>query len=215
MRRRALAVLLLLATVPAAAQQQPRAYSLRDIRLGTSISELRQLTFVDEEDRPGLRLICSNEPDASRLERLRLTMTDRPGAVRCAVFEKADTDDPRPWTLDYLGGQTQPTMILYRRELDRELRVAQIVGTMPNNRFQQIIALMQKAYGSPSGYEMSGMGTMLGSDMLNATYHWNNGISSIRADLLSVELDKMTLVFTHEDIMREVNQFGSRLIGPR
>jgi hypothetical protein len=89
---------ILLSGLPQAAAQPWREPFVMDrIRLGQSLAEFRRLTFVDERVRQELEVICSDAPSAARLGGLRLTSSDRPGALRCGLFERrADADRRHP-----------------------------------------------------------------------------------------------------------------------
>ena len=82
------------------------------------------------------------------------------------------------------------------------LLVGCVADTMRSYVGQDIRAV-ELTYGPPINYEMTNIETSEG-DIGNASWTWNNGISSIRADLLGLDLDHMSLTFTYEAFMRDI-----------
>jgi hypothetical protein len=181
----------------AGAQPMVRPYALHDIRLGASLSEIRELQFLDVEGRQKLRLICSTDADSAGIDLLHpLATVLRPNEVRCALYERVHADlPPVAGAMQIFGEMVQPYFLFYPERPGGEPHLGQIVTRMKNDRFQAIVAIMRRAYGPTSDYQMSSFRTVYG-DMLNATYYWRNGVSSIEATFRSLELDKMSVILT-------------------
>jgi hypothetical protein len=181
----------------AGAQPMVRPYALHDIRLGASLSEIRELQFLDDAARQKLRLICSTDADSAGIDLLHpLATVLRPDEVRCALYERVHADlQPVAGAMQIFGETVQPYFLFYPERPGGEPHLGQIVARMKNDRFQEIVAIMRRAYGPTSDYQMSSFRTVYG-DMLNATYYWRNGVSSIEMTFRSLELDKMSVILT-------------------
>jgi len=179
------------------AQQPARPYALHDIRLGEPLSEMRQLRFLDDTARRRLRLICSTDPDSAGIDLLHpLATVLRPDEVRCALYERKHTEFlPRSGKMQIFGEEVEPFLLFYPEKPGGAPHLGQIIARLGNQRFQQIITLMRRAYGPTSDYQMSSFRTVYGN-MLNATYIWRNGVSSIEATYRSLQLDKMSIILT-------------------
>jgi hypothetical protein len=184
------------------AEQTPRPYAMHEIRLGSTLTQLRRLNFLNDEEQDRLRLVCSIDPEGAHVDVLDTIRIGRPGAVRCALFERGG-DGLRPGKIRIFGELIQPTLLLYKREGDRDLRLAQIGTSLQADRFTQVVPLMRQTYGPPTNSEMSNIETSEG-DIGNANWVWNNGISSIRADLLGLDLDHMSVTFTYDAFMADI-----------
>jgi hypothetical protein len=198
-----LAVLVLATSLPALAQTEPapRPYSLQEIRLGTSLSELRRLRFLDSDQRAGVELICSpDKRDASHDPLSPLSEPVEHGMFRCALFDRQGGEDA-PATMEIFAQRASPAFVMYRGRHDSEPRLYQISVRLRNDHFQDIINIMRRAYGQPYNYQIAELQTTYG-DMLNATYYWNNGVSGIEADLFTVDLNMMSIVLTDNEMAR-------------
>jgi hypothetical protein len=190
----------------AGAQQRIRPYTLHEVRLGTPLSQLRKLNFLRQEQQDKLRLICSNDSDAVFIDQLATVITSQGPAVRCGLFERGGGDSPAPGRIEVFGEETQLTFVLYRGERDSEVRLAQITGTLRGERFDEVISLLRKTYGAPSNYEMNNVSTQYGYT-LNASWFWNNGVSSIQADLLTLDATRMNFIFSYDELMRAAQEY--------
>jgi hypothetical protein len=188
---------------PLSAQQTVRPYAMHDIRLGTPLTQLRQLRFLNDEEQDKLRLVCSTDPEGAHAIVLDTIRIGRPGAVRCALFERGADSSLKPGKIQIFGEATQPTLILYKGENDRDFRLAQIGATLQGDRFTQVVTLMRQTYGAPTNYEMTNIETSEG-DVGNASWLWTNGVSSIRAELLGLDLDHMSVTFSYDALMNEI-----------
>jgi hypothetical protein len=179
------------------AQLPIRPYALHDIRLGAPLSEIRKLHFLDDAARHKLRLICSTDPASAGIDLLHpLATVLRPDEVRCALYDRTSTEfQPVAGAMQIFGEMVQPYLLFYPEHPGGEPRLGQIIARMENDRFQEIITIMRRAYGPTSDYQMSSFRTVYG-DMLNATYYWRNGVSSIETTFRSLELDKMSIILT-------------------
>lgn len=188
----------------AQARPAPRPYALQDIQLGAPLSELRQLRFVEETARAKLRLLCSNDADSAGIDLLHpLATALQPDEVRCALFERDKSKTPpAPGKIEIFGEEVSPLLVFYPPdEGGGEPRLTEITVRFDNDRFQQIVAFMRRAYGAPANYEMTAMQTYFG-DMVIASYYWDNGVSKIEADSLTLDLDKMSVVFKFTELER-------------
>ena len=190
--------------LPAWAQQTTRPYAMHEIRLGTTLTQLRQLRFLNDEEQDRLRLICSIDPEGAHIELLDTVRLGRPGAVRCALFERGEGKDIRPGKIRIFGEAIQPTLMLYKKQHDTDYRLAQIGATLHGDRFTQVVTLMRQTYGAPTNYEMTNIETSEG-DIGNASWSWSNGVSSIRANLLALDLDHMSVTFTYDALMAQID----------
>jgi len=194
-------LLLLPLLLEAQARPAPHPYALQDIQLGAPLSELRQLRFAEETVRRKLRLLCSSDADSVGIDLLHpLATTLRPEEVRCALFERDKSKtSPVPGKIEIFGEEVSPLLVFYPPESGGEVRLAEITVRFDNDRFQQIVAFMKRAYGAPANYTMTGMQTYFG-DMVIASYYWDNDISTIEADSLTLDLDKMSVVFKFTEL---------------
>jgi hypothetical protein len=193
----------------AGAQQAVRPYAVHEVRLGTPLSQLRKLNFLRQEQQDKLRLLCSSDADAVYIDQLAPVTTTQGTAVRCGLFERGEGNSPAPGKIEVFGEDTQLTFVLYRSEQDREVRLAQITGTLRGERFDEVVSLLRKTYGAPSNYEMSNVSTQYGYT-LNATWFWNNRVSSIQVDLLTLDATRMNFIFTYDDLMRAAEEFTAK-----
>ncbi len=182
---------------PLAAQQTARPYALRDMRVGTPLADLRQLNFLDGEQRKKIRLLCSNDPEAEGLDVLHPFATGRPGTIRCALFERGNERVPKLAKFEVFAEKIEPILLCWRGKRDREIRLMQIVALFSNARFTQIIELMQRTYGPPSNYQLTTYETVFGP-MTNGSYFWSNGVSSIQADYLTLDVERMSVVLSYD-----------------
>jgi hypothetical protein len=188
--------------VPGArAQQAKRPFAFHDMRLGTPLSELRELRFLDEEERDKVRLICSSEAESWRIEQLHPTNAGSPDAIRCALFQKGNGTSPKPARIEAYGAEMDPMLVLYRGKRDHEVRLAQILVTLANDRYQEIVSLLEKSYGPANDYQVSVMATPMGST-LNAIYYWTNGVSSIQVEQITQDVHRMVLIYTYDALIK-------------
>ncbi len=103
--------------------------------------------------------------------------------------------------MEIFGESVQPYLLFYPEKPGGEPRLAEIIARVSNERFQQIITIMRRAYGPTSDYQMSSFPTVYG-DMINATYFWRNGVSTIEATFRSLQLDKMSIILTLNGLAR-------------
>lgn len=186
----------------AQARPAPRPYALQDMQLGAPLSELRQLRFVEETVRGKLRLLCSSDADSVGIDLLHpLATTLQPDEVRCALFERDKSKTPPvPGKIEIFGEAVAPLLVFYPPEDGGgEPRLTEIIVRFDNDRFQQIVAFMRRAYGAANNYEMTTMQTYFG-DMVIASYYWNNDVSTIEADSLTLDLDKMSVTFKFTEL---------------
>jgi len=174
-------------------------YRIDALPLGTTVSAFRRLDFLPETARRGRTAICSDEPAGAVLPAIRPNSADRPGAVRCGVFgPRGEGDQPPPVVLEFFGEPFLPAFVFYRAKDDAEPRLAVLSLSTRNERFPVVLDLLRRSYGLPINYEMSRWSSVNGLPVTNATYHWSNGVSSIRLDMLSFELDRLSINFLYD-----------------
>jgi len=189
-------LLLLPLLLEAQAGPTPRPYALQEIQLGAPLSEVRRLRFVEEGARNKLRLLCSNDAESAGIDLLHpLATALRQDEIRCALFEgETPRATPTQGTMQIFGESVRPLLLFYPPDDGGEAHLAEIIVRFDSGRFQQIVAFMRRAYGPPDNYQMTGMQSVFG-EMVDATYYWNNDVSSIEADSITLDLDKMSVVF--------------------
>jgi len=149
-----------------------------------------------------LRLLCSSDADSVGIDLLHpLATTLQPNEVRCALFDRDKSKTPPvPGKIEIFGEAVAPLLVFYPPEDGGgEPRLTEIIVRFDNDRFQQIVAFMRRAYGAANNYEMTTMQTYFG-DMVIASYYWNNDVSTIEADSLTLDLDKMSVTFKFTEL---------------
>jgi hypothetical protein len=193
--------ILILGGVTVQAQLRRAPFSMDRIPLGLPLSEFRNLAFVNELARAQLEVICSDAPSAGRLITLRASSYDRPGALRCGIFQQSPDADPVPAKIKLFGQEVVSGFVFHKPPRGDDPRLTIATAVLPNDQFETVLALFQKIYGQPSDYELSAAGSLYGTGASNATYRWTNGVSTIRLDSLSLEFDKMSVLFAYDDIL--------------
>jgi hypothetical protein len=204
--------LLLSADCAAQAQGARRPFVMYGIQLGLSLAEFRQLRFLDDSERQRLEVLCSGDQSPVGL---RLSVPDRSEAVRCGIFERGTDPNRLPPLIDFFGYPAHSSFVFFRRPRDNDPILTLASFTISTAHFEEILAIFQKVYGPPSDYELSAAESLFGIRSINATYRWNNSVSSIRLDSLALELDKMSVGFAYDDVLHEINPIDPRVIAPR
>jgi hypothetical protein len=220
MRRTFLLALAALLPVAATAQQggNVRPYAVDEFRLGTPLSEFREVERLAETPVEGARqaLVCSGE-DSAGADRVQPNPHLREaGAIKCTpLLWRPGDETPVIGTLELFGEHVECEFLFYRGRNDTEPRLTQITLGFNNQRFQNILAIFRRAYGQPTGFEVDGVTTIFGSDLPNATYVWENRVSTIRLDTYSVTLDRMSVIFVQNELWDELGRRLRRISAPR
>jgi hypothetical protein len=202
----AVAVALAIGTAPAAAAPaRVRPYALLDIPVGITLEQLQQRGHPDAARLPDVRLICSGDPDALGLVSLDLSdLLQKIGALRCGFFVPGPANQQgapfRAASFQVFNEESDPVFLFFRPNEVDEYRLAQISLAMPNARYREIVALFNRAYGSPVNFDVIGVPTAYGGDFPNIRYNWDNGVSSINLSLYSMVLNTMSVLFVDNDL---------------
>src|SRR5207244_2593521 len=79
-----------LSAMPSAWGAAVRPYSVRNIAVGITLSELRRLPHADAQTHPAAKIYCSGEPGTGGLGGLALSATMlQAGALKCSFYEHA------------------------------------------------------------------------------------------------------------------------------
>jgi hypothetical protein len=196
-----LVVLAALAPGDAPAQRQGQPYAIHDLRLGTPLKQFRSLERWEDGD-DNRRLACSNEgTPAGDLVRPSGDM-QAAGAIRCAVV-RPRPNEPGEWTLvrlNFFGQEADAGFVFYRRPEDPDHRLTQVELALDNQYFATVLSLFRRTYGQPTAFDLNSVSTLFGAQLSNATYMWNNPHSSIRMDMFSVSIDRMSVMFAHTEL---------------
>jgi hypothetical protein len=204
----ALAVLLL-APLGAAAQGQrtaSRPYALHEIRLGMTLSEFRELERWHDAQAEQKELVCSGDEHPAVVVIRPTPDVNAAGAIRCAVVKVESAAEQRysPALVEFFGERGDVGFIFYQRSEDTELRLTQINLFFDNKVFQTILNLFRRAYGPPSDFDISALTTLFGATLANSSYSWDNRVSSIRMDTFSVTIERMSVMFAHNELFGEL-----------
>jgi hypothetical protein len=197
---RGLIILLVVLTVSGSvsAAVPTGTYSLRDIQLGISLNEFRQMQHPDVTIRGQARVACSNDPTAAGLDALRLTSTMlQAEIVKCGFFLPAAKGDQRVAApMEFFGEQVTPLFMFYHLPGEEDYALAQITFAMASDRGDQLIGLFYRTYGNATSLEVTAVPTSFGRDLADVTYIWNNGVSALRLDTLTLVFNQMSVVLT-------------------
>jgi hypothetical protein len=208
--RRALLLALLLLPATAAAQgtrttqRPPAPYSVHDIRLGTTLASFRELERW--RDLPsGARLACSDEKsEAGETVRPSADM-QAAGAIRCAaVAFLKDRFVEQP--LEFFGQSGNAGFVFYKREKEPDYRLAQVNLAFDNKYFNTVLNTFRRAYGQPTNFDVNSVTTLFGASLSNATYEWSNSVSTIRMDTFAVTIERMSVMFAHNELWVDLGQ---------
>ena len=201
--------LLLLAPFGAAAQGQrttSRPYALHEIRLGMPLSEFRELERWHDLQAEQKELVCSGDEHPAATIVRPTPDVNAAGAIRCAVVKVESAAEQRysPAIVEFFGERADVGFIFYQRPEDTDLRLTQINLFFDNKVFQTILNLFRRAYGPPSDFDISALTTLFGATLANSSYSWDNRVSSIRMDTFSVTIERMSVMFAHNELFGEL-----------
>jgi hypothetical protein len=223
MKRRFLVAIAMMALLsfpaPGSAQQRAaRPYAVHEFRLGITLTDFRAIPRLTETTDKSLvqRVVCSNDgKDVVGVERVQPSADlKEAGAIKCGLLVSKPGDEPVIGSLELFGERVECEFLFYRAKNDSDYRLAQITLGFNNRRFTNVINLFRRTYGQPSGFDVDGM-TVLGNDLPNATYLWDNRLSTIRLDMFSVALDRMSVIFVHNELWEELGAKLRRIQLPR
>ena len=205
------ALLLALVLVPAEApaqgtrpQRPPAPYAVHDIRLGTTLAAFKEMErWADLRD--PARLVCSDEKsEAGEKVRPGADM-QAAGAVRCAVVALAK-DEFVEQPLEFFGQSATIGFVFYRRDKDPDFRLAQVNLAFDNKYFNTVLNTFRRAYGQPTNFDVNSVTTLFGASLSNATYEWSNAVSTIRMDTFAVTIERMSVMFAHNELWVDLGQ---------
>jgi hypothetical protein len=193
--------ILLLGTsaVPAGAAVPARPFNVRGIPLGITLDQLRATPHPDKELRDKAHIVCASDPRGAGIEALRLSDAMlEVDVVKCGYFVPGvgNGEQRVAAPMEFFGEQVTPLFLLYRAADDSEFRLAQITFAMSNLRGQQLTNLFYRAYGNAPSISVTGVPTAFGAELPDIVYVWNNGVSSLHLDTLTLVLNQMSVVFT-------------------
>jgi hypothetical protein len=200
-----------------AQQRAPRPYAVHEFRLGITLAEFRKIPRLTEPPNKDVEqtLVCSTDGKVPGVDKVQPSPDlKEAGAMKCGLFAAKPGDEPVIGSLELFGERVECEFLFYRAKNDTEYRLAQITLGFSNRGFQNIINIFRRTYGQPSGFDVDGM-RVLGSDLPNATYRWDNIVSSIRLDMFSVSLDRMSVIFIHNGLWDELGAKLRRITRPR
>ena len=201
--------LLLLASLGAVAQGQravSRPYALHEIRLGMPLSEFRELERWHEAQAQQKALVCSGDEHPGAATVRPTPDVIAAGAIRCAVvkLESAGEQQFAPAVSEFFGERGDAGFIFYQRSDDADFRLTQINLFFDNKVFQTILNLFRRAYGPPTDFDITALTTLFGATLANSSYSWDNRVSSIRMDTFSVTIERMSVMFAHNELFGEL-----------
>jgi hypothetical protein len=153
MKRFAFAILAVLIHSSAYAQDM---YDFRGLRLGASLSEIRELPYPDVARWPDVKLICTEDkehiqvssggsiPDENLL---------KIGVVACGYYRSSGRNFS-PWGLDFTGITRMQALLFFSPASfpeEQRSRLYMIALEAPTERFDAISAALKNTYGEP-GY---------------------------------------------------------------
>ena len=211
MKATAVALALLLIAPSAWAQgqrstQQQRPYALHEIRLGISLDEFRSLERWQEARSEGTELICSDDVHPAALVVRAAPDVNVTGAIRCALVKLESAAEQRyvPASIEFFGERGDAGFIFYQRGEDADPRLTQINLSFDNKVFQTILSLFRRAYGTPTDFDINAITTLFGATLANSSYTWDNRVSSIRMDTFSVSIERMSVMYAHNELFSEL-----------
>ena len=211
MRAAAVALALLLTAPPASAQgqrstQQQRPYALHEIRLGTSLADFRALERWQDVRAEGKELVCSDDDHPAALVVRATPDVNATGAMRCALVRLESAAEQRyvPASIEFFGERGDAGFIFYQRGEDADFRLTQINLSFDNKVFQTILGLFRRAYGVPTDFDINAITTLFGATLANSSYTWDNRVSSIRMDTFGVNIERMSVMFAHNELFAEL-----------
>lgn len=210
-----LAIALVLVAMPCHAQRTARPYAVHEYRLGATLSDVRAIRHPVARSDGEQKLVCSND-DSAGADKLRPSPDlVEAGAIKCGFLTFFAGDEPVIATLDLFAERVECELLFYRRMADKDYRLAQITLGFANRRFQNVVAIFRRAYGQPISFDVDGISTVFGADLPNLTYYWDNVASSIRLDQFSVSLERMSVIFVHNELWDELGAKLRRISRPR
>jgi hypothetical protein len=199
---------LLAATALAGPATAAQPYALRAIPVGITLEQFRALPYPDHRQHAGVAAVCSSDPTAAGLDALRLTpILVEADVVKCGYFQAGFGGATAPRVaapLQFLGEEVTPLFLFYRQRGAPSYRLAQITFAMSNRRSDALIVMFHRAFGNAPELQVSTVQTGFGPQLANITYTWNNGVSTVRLDTITVVLNQMSVVFVD-------NRLGSSL----
>jgi hypothetical protein len=131
---------------------------------------------------------------------------DAAGAIRCAVVKVDSAAEQRyaPALIEFFGERADAGFIFYQRQDDPDLRLTQIILFLDNKVFQTVLNLFRRAYGPPTDFDITALTTLFGARLANSSYTWDNKVSSIRMDTFSVTIERMSVMFAHNELFGEL-----------
>jgi hypothetical protein len=207
----------MLFTPAAVAQRATQPYAAGDFRLGAFLRDLRQIEGLAPSAGGDQRFVCSNDPAGPGVDKMKPSPDlVGAGAIKCGVLLfRPGEDEPVIGSLEFFGGRSECEFLFYRRADEADYRLAQITLAMDNQRFSDVISLFRRAYGQATGFDVNSITTMFGAQLPNATYVWDNRISTIRLDMYSVTIERMSITFVHNELWDEFGAKLRRITAPR
>jgi hypothetical protein len=184
-----------------AAQPQSRVLNLRGIPLGITMARFRSMPFPDQDSFPTARPFCSDDPGVSKYESLQVDATMlQAGIVKCGYFSPEKSPDTGEQNLvsaplDVFGEAVTPLFLFYQPDGSDDSSLAQITFGMPNQNASALITLFQRAYGTPTSFDVSVVNMDFGLQLANISYLWATDPVNIKLDTISFVLNQMSIVF--------------------
>lgn len=182
----------------AAAQPAPQPYDFKSIPLGISIDEFRKMAHPD--GRQGLRVVCTGEVEDYRLA-VYGAAADL-GVKQCGFYGIPDRFTKFEQIVGFnLGGgeygSIDQTLAFVPDPVDQTLKLYMVATRTNILALDDLLPALTAKFGAPKILKGS-MQTKGGGTFDQATYVWDNGVSSITMQTRFTKVDDLGLIYRHK-----------------